>query len=57
MKKKIVILGAGESGYGTAILAKKQGFKVFVSNLRRCILFVIERPPEGGGGRKFGGRG
>ena len=32
MKKKIVILGAGESGYGTAILAKKQGFKVFVSD-------------------------
>ena len=30
--KKIVILGAGESGYGTAILAKKQGFKVFVSD-------------------------
>jgi len=32
MKKKIVILGAGESGYGTAILARKQGFKVFVSD-------------------------
>jgi UDP-N-acetylmuramoylalanine--D-glutamate ligase len=32
MKKKIVILGAGESGAGSAILAKKQGFSVFVSD-------------------------
>ena len=30
--KKIAILGAGESGVGTAILAKKQGFDVFVSD-------------------------
>ncbi len=30
--KKIVILGAGESGTGSAILAKKQGFEVFVSD-------------------------
>jgi UDP-N-acetylmuramoylalanine--D-glutamate ligase len=30
--KKIVILGAGESGTGSAILAKKQGFGVFVSD-------------------------
>jgi len=29
---RIVILGAGESGTGTAILAKKQGFDVFVSD-------------------------
>lgn len=29
---KIVILGAGESGVGSAILAKKQGFDVFVSD-------------------------
>lgn len=28
----IVILGAGESGTGAAVLAKKQGFKVFVSD-------------------------
>ena len=27
--KKIVILGAGESGTGSAILAQKQGFEVF----------------------------
>ena len=32
MKKKIVILGAGESGTGSAILALKQGFSVFVSD-------------------------
>jgi UDP-N-acetylmuramoylalanine--D-glutamate ligase len=32
MNKKIVILGAGESGAGSAILAKKQGFEVFVSD-------------------------
>jgi UDP-N-acetylmuramoylalanine--D-glutamate ligase len=32
MNKKIVILGAGESGAGAAILAQKQGFGVFVSD-------------------------
>ncbi|HLN21202.1 MAG TPA: UDP-N-acetylmuramoyl-L-alanine--D-glutamate ligase [Bacteroidales bacterium] len=31
--KKIVILGAGESGAGSAILAQKQGFGVFVSDM------------------------
>jgi len=30
--KKIVIIGAGESGTGSAILAQKQGFDVFVSD-------------------------
>ena len=30
--KRIVILGAGESGAGAAILAAKQGFDVFVSD-------------------------
>ncbi len=30
--KRIVILGAGESGTGTAILAKQKGFDVFVSD-------------------------
>lgn len=30
--KKIVILGGGESGVGAAVLAKKQGFDVFVSD-------------------------
>ncbi len=32
MKKRIVILGAGESGVGAAILALKEGFEVFVSD-------------------------
>jgi UDP-N-acetylmuramoylalanine--D-glutamate ligase len=32
MKKKIVILGAGESGVGSAVLALKEGFDVFVSD-------------------------
>ncbi len=31
-KKSLVILGAGESGIGAALLAKKQGFEVFVSD-------------------------
>jgi UDP-N-acetylmuramoylalanine--D-glutamate ligase len=30
--KRIVILGAGESGIGTALLAKQQGYDVFVSD-------------------------
>ena len=32
MSKKIVILGGGESGIGTAILAKKNGYDVFLSD-------------------------
>jgi UDP-N-acetylmuramoylalanine--D-glutamate ligase len=32
MDRRIVILGAGESGTGAAVLAKKQGFDVFVSD-------------------------
>jgi UDP-N-acetylmuramoylalanine--D-glutamate ligase len=32
MKKRIVILGAGESGVGSAVLALKHGFDVFVSD-------------------------
>jgi UDP-N-acetylmuramoylalanine--D-glutamate ligase len=31
--KKIAILGAGESGYGAAVLARKQGYEVFVSDM------------------------
>ena len=30
---KVVILGAGESGAGAAVLAKKKGFEVFVSDM------------------------
>ena len=32
MNKRLVILGAGESGVGAAILAKQQGYDVFVSD-------------------------
>ncbi|MBU3713947.1 MAG: UDP-N-acetylmuramoyl-L-alanine--D-glutamate ligase [Ferruginibacter sp.] len=32
MSKRIVILGAGESGVGAALLAKQQGYNVFVSD-------------------------
>jgi len=31
--KRIVILGGGESGVGAAVLAKKQGFEVFLSDM------------------------
>lgn len=33
--KRIVILGAGESGAGAAVLAKKEGFNVFVSDMSK----------------------
>lgn len=33
MNKKLVILGAGESGTGSAILGKAQGWEVFVSDM------------------------
>ncbi|HLN95066.1 MAG TPA: UDP-N-acetylmuramoyl-L-alanine--D-glutamate ligase [Flavobacterium sp.] len=33
--KRLVVLGGGESGVGTAILGKKQGYDVFVSDLGR----------------------
>jgi UDP-N-acetylmuramoylalanine--D-glutamate ligase len=32
MNKRMVILGAGESGVGAAILCRKAGFNVFVSD-------------------------
>ena len=35
MMKKIVILGAGESGAGAAVLAKKEDFDVFVSDMSK----------------------
>ncbi len=37
MNKKLVILGAGESGVGAAILANKQGFEVFVSDQKEIV--------------------
>lgn len=33
MNRSLVVLGAGESGVGSAILAQKQGFDVFVSDM------------------------
>jgi len=33
MAKRLVVLGAGESGVGAAVLAKAKGFEVFVSDL------------------------
>lgn len=35
--KRIVVLGAGESGSGAAVLAKKKGFDVFVSDSSRIL--------------------
>ena len=31
-QEKLIVLGSGESGVGAAILAKKQGFDVFLSD-------------------------
>ena len=42
--KRIVILGAGESGAGAAVLAKKEGFDVFVSDMSN--LPVATRTPR-----------
>ena len=33
MKKRIAILGAGESGTGAAVLAKMKGMETFVSDM------------------------
>ena len=35
MEKRIVILGAGESGTGSAVLAKTKGFDVYVSDIAK----------------------
>ncbi len=32
--KKVIVLGGGISGYGSAILAKKEGFEVFLSDMK-----------------------
>ncbi len=48
MEERIVILGAGESGTGAAVLAKQQGYDVFVSDMGKIkshykeILFTYE---------------
>lgn len=52
--KKIAILGAGESGLGAALLAKQQGYVVWVSDMalisddRKAILEAAEIPFEEG---------
>ena len=33
MKEKLVVLGAGESGIGAAILGKQKGYEVFLSEI------------------------
>lgn len=43
MAKRFVILGAGESGIGTAILAQQKGFDVFVSDSKAIIPFYREQ--------------
>ncbi|WP_343487672.1 UDP-N-acetylmuramoyl-L-alanine--D-glutamate ligase [Allomuricauda sp. d1] len=43
--KRLVVLGGGESGVGTAVLGKKEGFKVFVSdkgNIQKKYKNVLE---------------
>ena len=43
MKKKIVILGAGESGTGSAVLALKQGFgRLIRSRADRGVLVLLD---------------
>ena len=40
--KKLVVLGGGISGYGSAILARRKGFDVFLSDSGR-IVAAVER--------------
>ena len=35
MYKKLAVLGAGESGVGAAILGKKNGYEVFLSEKKK----------------------
>ena len=41
MKEKVVVLGAGESGIGAAILAKQKGYEVFLSD-KNIIPFKLQ---------------
>ena len=47
-RKRIVVLGGGISGYGSAILAKKQGFEVFLSDAGKLAPKYRERLDEWG---------
>ena len=46
MKRKIVVLGGGISGYGSAILAKKKGFDVFLTDMGKIAPKFRERLDE-----------
>ena len=48
MKRKIVVLGGGISGYGSAILAKKKGFDTFLSDMGDIAPKFRERLEEWG---------
>ena len=48
MKRKIVVLGGGISGYGSAILAKKKGFSVFLTDMGKIAQKFRERLDEWG---------
>ena len=47
-KKFIAVLGGGISGYGSAILAKKQGFDVLLSDMGTIAPRYRERLDEWG---------
>ena len=56
MKGLVAILGSGESGKGAAILAKKVGYRVFVSDsnkiinnvkgINRVVYDITSKPPS-----------
>ena len=48
MAKFIAVLGGGISGYGSAILAKKQGFEVLLSDMGQILPLYRERLEEWG---------
>ena len=43
MSKRFVILGGGESGVGAALLAKKHGYEVFLSDKSSLKHELMER--------------
>ncbi len=48
MKRKIVVLGGGISGYGSAILAKKKGFDTFLTDMGKIAPKFKERLDQWG---------
>ncbi|WP_010523209.1 UDP-N-acetylmuramoyl-L-alanine--D-glutamate ligase [Aquimarina agarivorans] len=46
--KKLVVLGAGESGVGAALLAKAKGYAVFVSDFGKIAAKYVEALKKGG---------